>query len=234
MGPGEDLFADFSIPYTTVGKNQRKERVRFDYRDESDKGPYPIPDNVPIEHGSDRHALIVDRDRCRLYELYDLSRDGGRWSAGSGAIWNLHSNRLRPRGWTSADAAGLPILPGLVRWDEVKRGAIHHAIRFTADETGGRFIYPARHDQGGDRGLPPMGLRMRLKAGVNISHFSRQAQVILRALKQYGMILADEGKAWFISGAPSEHWSDNALESLHQVKGSDFEVVNTRSLGRPH
>jgi hypothetical protein len=233
MEPAQSLFADFSIPYTVVGKSQAPKAVRFRYRDESDKGPYPIPDDVPIEDGVDRHALIVDSDRCRLFELYDLRRDGGRWRAGSGAIWNLRSNQLRPRGWTSADAAGLPILPGLVRYDEVADGAIDHAIRFTADETAGRYIYPARHDQGGGRNLPPMGLRMRLKATVDLSGFPPQAQVILTALKRYGMILADEGKAWFISGAPSDGWIDEQLESLGAIKGSDFEVVDTSALARP-
>ena len=236
MGPDENLFADFSIPFTTVSKKQPKVRVSFQYKDESDKGPYPIPNNVPIEKGSDRHVVIVDRDRCRLYELYDAEEvvPGKRWRAGSGAIWNMRSNRMRPAGWTSADAAGLPIFPGLARYEEVKRGVIDHAIRFTADETRASYIYPARHFQGHDRDpdLPPMGMRMRLKANVDISGFPPQARVILQALKKYGMIQADEGKAWFISGAPSPGWSEKQLQTLGRIKGSDFEEVDTRSLPR--
>jgi hypothetical protein len=160
---------------------------------------------------------------------------GARWHAGSGAVWNLRSNRLRPRGWTSADAAGLPILPGLVRHEEVRRGFIAHAIRVTADETRGKFIYPARHESSDDDdpSLPPMGLRMRLKGSFDISAFPRQARVILAALKRYGMIVADQGESWFISGAPSRRWNDRALDSLGRVSGSDFEVVETRSLPRP-
>jgi hypothetical protein len=235
MGADRPLFADFSIPYTVVAASQPRKRVRFLYRSESDPGPYPIPRDVPIEGGVDRHALIVDRDRCRLYELYWLRRSRGRWHAGSGAIWSLRSNRMRPRGWTSADAAGLPILPGLVRYDEVAEGAIHHAIRFTADDTGARFVYPARHyqDDDPDRHLPPLGLRMRLRARVDVSQFPPQAQVILRALKEYGMILADEGEPWFISGAPSPNWDFQDLATLMGIKGSDFEVVDTSRLPKP-
>jgi hypothetical protein len=235
MGRAQRLFADFTIPYTVVTREQAKKRVRFYYPRESDRDPYPIPDDVPIEGGVDRHAVILDRDRCRLYELYDLHRRGRQWQAGSGAIWNLRSNRLRPRTWTSADAAGLPILPGLVRYREVAAGAIHHAIRFTAAETRGAFVYPARHyqDNDRDRDLPPMGLRMRLKASVDITGFPSQAQVVLRALKKYGMLLADEGEAWFISGSPSRGWVHRDLGTLDAIKGSDFEVVDTRSLPRP-
>jgi hypothetical protein len=235
MGANERLFADFTIPYTVVSKSQPRKQVRFRYHDHSDRGPYPIPNDVPIEPGIDEHALIVERGSCRLYELYDLRRRGGQWRAGSGAIFDLRSNRLRPRGWTSADAAGLAILPGLARYGEVEKGAINHAIRFTAAETAARFVYPARHfqDRDPDRSLPPMGLRMRLKPGVDISGFQAQSRVILQALKRYGMLLADEGEEWFISGAPSPGWNFTDLRTLDAIKGSDFEVVDTSSLPKP-
>jgi hypothetical protein len=223
------------IPYVVVsGRKTPKSRVRFDYADESDKGPYPIPRGVPIEGQpktgeGDRHALIVDRDSCRLYELYALRREGGGWAAGSGAIFDLRSNRLRPAGWTSADAAGLPILPGLARYDEVARGTIAHALRFTADSTRRAYVYPARHyaSDKTDPALPPMGLRVRLKASFDTSGFPRQSRVVLQALKRYGMILADNGAPWFVSGAPNARWSNDDLHSLGRAHGSDFEVVDT-------
>jgi len=225
------------IPYVVVhGKQTPKSRVRFDYADESDRGPYPIPRTVPIEgdpHPSgDRHALIVDRDTCTLYELYALHRTGSSWSAGSGAIWSLRSNRLRPAGWTSADAAGLPILPGLARWADAATGHIDHALRFTASKTRRAYVYPARHyaSSSTDPSLPPMGLRVRLKASVDISHLPPQARIVAAALKRYGMILADNGSPWFISGAPSSHWSNDQLHTLGTLTGSDFEVVDTSSL----
>jgi hypothetical protein len=220
------------IPYNIANKKTKRSRVSFDYASESDKGPYPIPAKVKIEAGSDRHALIVERDRCRLYELYALQKKSGRWSAGSGAIWNLRSNRLRPSGWTSADAAGLPILPGLVRYDEVARGQIEHALRFTVESTRRSFIYPARHfasDQT-DPNLPPMGLRVRLRADFDTSGYPRQVRVILTALKHYGMIVADNGSSWYISGAPDRRWNDDALHSIDKVTGADFEVVDTSKL----
>ena len=226
------------IPYVVVsGKTTPKSRVSFEYADESDKGPYPIPANVPIEgdphpDGGDRHALIVDKDTCTLYELYALHRQGSGWAAGSGAIWSLRSNALRPLTWTSADAAGLPILPGLARYDEVAAGAIDHALRFTAPQTRRAFVYPARHDasDSNDPSLPPMGLRVRLKASFDISGFPPQARVVLEALKRYGMILADNGSPWFISGAPDPRWSNDDLHSLGRVTGADFEVVDTSGL----
>ena len=228
------------IPYTVLhGRSTPKSRVRFEYADESDKGPYPIPANVPIEGqpspspGGDRHALIVDRDSCRLYELYALQRVGGRWQAGSGAIFDLRSNRLRPAGWTSADAAGLPILPGLARWEgDAATGAIRHALRFTAGRTRRAYVYPARHyaSSSSDPALPPMGLRVRLKASVDISKLPRQARIVAQAMKTYGMILADNGSSWFVSGAPSPHWSNSDLHALGALHGSDFEVVDTTSL----
>src|SRR5262245_40029484 len=197
IGFNEELHPDFGsnlgygIPYNVVSGSLRKLRVNFYYDDESDAGPYPIPANPKREGGGDRHILIVDRDSCVLYELYDASRENGRWNAGAGAIWNLHSNLLRHNNWTSADAAGLPVLPGLIRYDEVDRGLINHAIRFTAPRTRDSHIYPARHHAGvsNDPSLPPMGLRVRLKASVNISRFSAKNRVILTSLKRYGMIL---------------------------------------------
>jgi len=226
------------IPYVVVhGRTTPKSRVRFDYADESDKGPYPIPANVPIEGDphpgdGDRHALIVDRDSCRLYELYALHRTASGWAAGSGAIWSLRSNALRPAGWTSADAAGLPIFPGLARWNEAATGRIAHALRFTAPRTRSTYVYPARHEasDSSDPSLPPMGLRVRLKASVGIARFPPQARVVLQALKTYGMILADNGSPWFVSGAPDPHWSNDQLHALTQLHGSDFEVVDTSRL----
>jgi hypothetical protein len=215
--------------------------VSFEYADESDRGPYPIPRNAPIEGGrssdGDRHVLVVDRDRCKLYELFAAYpvAGGRRWRAGSGAIWNLRSNRLRPEGHTSADAAGLPILPGLARYDEVRRGRIDHALRFTARRTRRAYIYPATHFASSltDPDLPAMGQRLRLKASFDTSRYPRQARVVLEALKRYGMILADNGSSWFVSGAPSSGWDNDDLRSLHQVEGSDFEVVDTSQLPRP-
>jgi hypothetical protein len=226
------------IPYVVVnGKTTPKSRVKFDYADESDKGPYPIPSNVPIEGypnsgNGDRHAIIVDRSTCKLYELYALRRAGSGWAAGSGAIWNLRSNALRPAGWTSADAAGLPILPGLALWPQVAAGQIDHALRFTASRTRNTFIYPARHEasSSSDPSLPPMGLRVRLKAGVDISKLPPQARIVAQAMKTYGLILADNGSPWYISGAPNAHWSNDQLHALGALNGSDFEVVDTSKL----
>jgi hypothetical protein len=236
MGPNRPLYADFSMPYASVGANQRKVPVRFFY--ESDRGPYPIPPNAPVERGTpDRHVLIVDRDRCKLYELYKARKvkGGRRWKAGSGAIFDLRSNRLRPYGETSADAAGLPILPGLARYDEVKRGVIDHAIRVTGEQVRNTFVFPARHSDGRSRSrdAPPMGTRIRLKASFDIGRFPPQAQVILRALQQYGMMLADSGAPWFISGTPSGSWDSGQLGTLDRVHGRDFEIVDTSSLPKP-
>jgi hypothetical protein len=246
IGLTKTLHADFGsgtwnggpigIPITVVGKGQRRSSVGFEYADESDRGPYPIPAAVKIEGGptsdGDRHALILDRDACRLYELYALRQVGGRWTAGSGAIWNLRSNQLRPAGWTSADAAGLPILPGLARYDEVARGRIDHALRFTVSRTRRAYDWPARHFASSltDPSLPPMGARLRLKRSFDTSGFPPQARVVLRALQEYGMILADNGSDWFVSGAPDPRWSNDDLHSLGRVPGSAFEVVDTASL----
>jgi len=236
IGADEPLHPDFGIrygiPYTTVGRHQRRVPVSFDYADESDPGPYPIPRDVPLEGGGDRHAIVVDRSRCRLYELFAARRlDGGaRWHAGSGATWSLRSNRLRPRGWTSADAAGLPILPGLARYDDVRRGSIDHALRFTVSRTRRAFVWPARHYASSltDPDLPPMGLRLRLRASFDVSGFPRQARIVLQALQRYGMIVADNGSDWFVTGAPSPRWDDDALHTLSRVRGADFEVVARR------
>jgi hypothetical protein len=246
IGLGTGLHPDFGsglwdggpigIPFDVVSKSTPRSRVRFGYADESDKGTYPIPKSVHIEGGAqsdgDRHALLLDRSACKLYELYDLHGSGSSWTAGSGAIWNLRSNRLRPAGWTSADAAGLPIFPGLARYDEVARGVIDHALRFTTSRTRRAYVYPARHDASSsdDPSLPPMGLRVRLKASVDISRFPKQARTVLQALKTYGMILADNGSSWYISGAPNPKWSNDDLHTLGQITGADFEVVDTSSL----
>ncbi|HEX3806512.1 MAG TPA: hypothetical protein VHV52_07010 [Gaiellaceae bacterium] len=239
---GSGLYdgSKIGIPYVVVhGKKTPKSKVVFDYADESDKGPYPIPANVPIEgapahaNEGDRHALIVDEDSCTLYELYALQRIANGWSAGSGAIFNLRSNALRPAGWTSADAAGLPIFPGLARWDgDASTGAIRHALRFTAEQTRKAYIYPARHyaSNSTDPSLPPMGLRVRLKANVDISKLPPQARIVAQALKTYGMILADNGSSWYVTGAPSPHWSNDQLHALGTLTGSDFEVVDTSKL----
>ncbi len=237
IGLGRGLHPDFSnqgdygIPFQVVNGKQKASTVSFEYADESDKGPYPIPAKPLIENGGDSHILLIDSANCSLYELYDAHHTANGWHAGSGAIWNLRSNALRPDGWTSADAAGLPILPGLVRYDEVSRGMINHALRFTAQRTAQSHIYPARHDAGDSgAGLPPMGLRLRLKASVDISWAGPQTRVILQALKTYGMILADNGSNWYISGAPDSHWNDDELHNLNRITGSDFEVVNTAGL----
>jgi hypothetical protein len=229
------------IPFAVVGSSTRKAPVSFLYASESDRGPYPLPRGVPIEGGygssGDRHVIVVDRDTCTDYELFAAyPHDGGRrWTAGSGAIFSLRSNRLRPAGWTSADAAGLPILPGLARYDEVAAGSIDHALRFTAPCTAARYVYPARHEASTCHGanLPPMGLRVRLKAIVNISRLPYQARVVAEALKRYGMILADNGSPWYISGAPNKGWNNDALHLLDRLTGRDFQVVDTGSLPRP-
>ncbi len=240
---GSGLYAGepIGIPYATVGRGQRGVPVSFEYSDESDHARYPIPRKVPIEGGpkstGDRHVIIVQRGSCRLYELGGAypAAGGSRWHAWAGAIWNLRSNHLRPAGWTSADAAGLPILPGLARYDEVARGVIDHALRFTAVHTRRAYVYPARHYASNltDPSLPAMGQRLRLKASFDIASFPPQARVVLLALKRYGMILADNGSDWFVSGAPSPGWSNDQLHTLSRVTGSDFEVVDTSSLPHP-
>ncbi len=235
---GEGKYEGFpiGIPITVVGEGQKKSKVSFQYASESDKGPYPIPKNVDIEGNpngdGDRHALLVHKDECKLYELYALRKKDGKWRAGSGAIWDLNSNKLRPKGWTSADAAGLPIVPGLARFKEVKAGVIDHALRFTVSESRRKYIYPARHfaSDNNDPDLPPMGLRLRLKKGYDISDFPKQAKVVLQALKTYGMMVADNGSDWFISGEPNKNWDNDQLHTLKDVPGNAFQVVDTSSL----
>jgi hypothetical protein len=226
------------IPYVSVPGTQPPQAVSFDYADESDPGPYPIPPDAPIEGGAnstgDRHVLVLQRDACLLFEMWDAwPLVDGSWQAGSGAVFDLRSNALRPAGWTSADAAGLPILPGLVRYDEVASGRIAHALRFTAPRTRRAYIWPARHYASSLTGTqyPPMGQRFRLNASFDLSHFSAMNQVILRALKEYGMLLADNGSAWYLSGVPDPRWNDDDLHQLQaSVHGSDFEAVNESGL----
>ncbi len=222
------------IPYVIVPGTTPLVSIRFTaYGDESDAGPYPIPDNAPIEGGDgsdgDRHVIVIDSDNKILYELYRAFKVTGGWEADSGAKWDLTSNELRPKYWTSADAAGLPVFPGLVKYDEVKDGEINHALRFTVSRTQRGFIYPARHyaSSSNDPSLPPMGLRLRLKGSVDISGFPERIKVILTALKKYGMFVADNGGDWYISGAPDERWDDDELRELRKLKGGDFEVVYT-------
>jgi hypothetical protein len=221
------------IPYNLVNNTTPLSSVVFTYEDESDAGPYPIPDHPLIEGGSDHHLLMLNTDTCVLYELYAVEKVGSQWYAGSGAIFDLSSYNLRPEGWTSADAAGLPILPGLVQYDEVASGEITHAIRFTVPQTRRAFTWPARHYASSLTGeqYPPMGQRFRLKADFDISGFSPEVQVILTALKRYGMILADNGSAWYMSGVPDERWDNDMLNSeLRQVPGSAFEAVSASIL----
>lgn len=222
----------FGIPYVLVSGTQAPVNVTFDYADESDPGPYPIPRSAPIEGGAgssgDRHVIVIDRDHWKLYETWSsYPQSNGSWQAGSGAIFDMTNGTTRPAGWTSADAAGLPILPGLVRYDEVSRGAINHALRFTVSRSRHGYVAPARHfaSSSTDVNLPPMGMRVRLKASFDISGFPASAQVVLTALKKYGMIVADNGSNWFISGAPDARWNDDELNTLKTVKGSNFEVV---------
>jgi hypothetical protein len=224
-----DFGSVFGIPYVVVPGTQPRFPVSFQYSDESDPGPYPIPPNPPIEAGGDAHILMVDRDQWKLYELFAASlQANGTWFAGSGAIFDLTTGALRPAGWTSADAAGLPIFPGLVRYDEVYgQGVIRHALRFTVVNSRRAYVYPARHfaSTKTSTNLPPMGMRVRLKASFNISGFPAPVKVILAALQRYGMMLADNGANWFITGAPDPRWNDDQLHVLNQVHGRDFEVV---------
>ena len=247
VGTGAGLKADFGsglwdggpigIPYVVVPAGQPKVRVTFGYADESDPGPYPVPANPPIEGGAaatgDRHLLVVDRGSCILYELYDAHpQAGGSWRAGSGAVWPLGSNALRPATWTSADAAGLPILPGLVRYDEVAAGKIDHAIRLTVPVSRTSYTWPATHQAGSTSSVnaPAMGERFRLKASVNEALFPASVRPIIRALKTYGGIVADNGSAWFMSGVPDARWDNDALQKLRAIKGSDFVAVDATGM----
>ncbi len=237
FGAGLDAGGPIGIPYTTVSGTEPKVPVVFDDADESDPGPYPVPPGAPIEGGAassgDRHVLVVDRDHCVDYELYAAYPHGGgtSWSAGSGAVFDLTSNAMRPRGWTSADAAGLPILPGLVRYDEVAAGEIDHPIRITLARTDRRFVWPARHQAGvADATAAPMGAWLRLKPTVDVSRFGPQSRVILRGLRDHGAIVADNGSSWFLSGVPDARWDNDDLHGLGVLRGSDFEFVDASSL----
>lgn len=244
MGAAKTLHPDFGtvwdggpigIPYVEIGADQPRVPISFYYDDESDPGPYPIPPDAPIEHGGDHHVIVVDHERCELWEVYDATKlnGGAAWSAGSGAFFDLTSNALRPDGWTSADAAGLPIYPGLVRYDEVvEEGVIDHALRFTVSKSQKGFIHPATHyaSDSTNPNYAPMGLRLRMKSGYSCDALSSEAQVICTALKKYGMIVADNGSDWYISGAPDPRWSDDNLHDLSSIPGSAFEVVNTGAI----
>lgn len=223
----------YGIPYTVVGPHQPKVPIDFtEFGEESEPGPYPIPASAPVEGAGeegDRHVLVLQRGSCKLYELYSAQRQGAGWAAGSGAVFNLRSNRLRPEGWTSADAAGLPILPLLVRYPEVHSGRIDHALRVTVQATQRGYIHPATHyaSSSSNPNLPPMGLRLRLKASYSLVGFQGESLIILRALKRYGLIVADNGSSWYITGAPDPRWNDDDLEQIKRVPGSAFEAVES-------
>lgn len=226
--------APIGIPYNVTRTGQKAVKISFLYSSESDPGPYPIPANAIIEAGSDKHLIVLDTSARMLYELFNAVKNSDNsWNAGSGAVFDLTSNRLRPDGWTSADAAGLPVFPGLVRYDEVvEKGEINHALRFTVQKTRNAFIHPATHGASSstDASLPPMGMRVRLKAGFDISGFTPHIQVILKALKKYGMFVADNGSNWYISGAPDPRWDDDELGQLKTITGSNFEVIKMGSV----
>jgi hypothetical protein len=239
FGSGTWDGGPIGIPYTTVGAGQAKVPVSFDYADESDPGPYPLPFDAPVEGGAsatgDRHVLVVDSSNCHLYEVYDAHRGASpiaAWSAGSGAVYDLRSNALRPAGWTSADAAGLAVLPGLVRYDEVASGHIDHAIRFTAPLTQNTFVWPARHEasSSSDANRPPMGAWFRLRADYPTAGLSHDALVIVEAMKLHGVILADNGSSWYMSGSPDERWDNDVLHQLDRLSGSDMAAVDASSL----
>jgi hypothetical protein len=240
----EKLHPDFGssraygIPWIVVSRSQPRYRMQFKYDEESDPGPYPFPPDAPVEGGpdadGDRHVLAIDRDACTLYEGFNCWFEPPAWSCESGAVFNLRSNKLRPRGWTSADAAGLPIFPGLVRRDEVLAGEIRHALRFTVRRTQRAYVHPATHFASSetDPALPPLGLRVRLRADYDLGGFTGAPRVILTALKKYGMFLADNGSDWFISGESNPAWNDDELAALKQVPASAFEVVKAGQIFR--
>ena len=243
IGASTGLKADFGsglwegypigIPYTTAPGSQPAVSIGFYYGNQSDPGPYRLPANAPIEGGSDHHVLVVDRDRCLLTEVYDATQNSPTsWSAGSGALYDLNGNALRPDGWTSADAAGLPILPGLARYDEIVAGEIAHALRFTAVTTQKAYVWPARHyaSNNTNPNVPPMGARVRLKSSVDVSGYPHEVRVVLVALQRYGMFLADNGSNWYISGAPDERWNNDNLRQLRNIVGSNLEFVDSSSL----
>jgi hypothetical protein len=249
MSPTRRLHPDFGpsygeqpvpygIPFTVVDGTHAKVQVVFDYADESDRVGYPLGSDTTIEGGvaadGDRHTIVVDRSTCRLYETWSTyhHRTDGRWTAGSGATWSLTSNKLRPQGWTSADAAGLPILPGLLRYAEVKAGRVDHAIRFTTDVTDRRHVWPARHDAGSvsDPSYPPMGARFRLKAGFPIASYRADTQVVLKAMRRYGLVLADNGSPWYFQGTADDRWPSGLLDQLKTIPASAFVAVDTAPL----
>ncbi|WP_212829421.1 hypothetical protein [Catellatospora sp. TT07R-123] len=236
FGSGLWEGAPIGIPVTTVKPGQAKVKVTFEYAGESDKGPYPVPADAKVEGGrgsdGDRHVILYDPAACKVYELYAAYPNGSGWRAGSGAIFDLRSNRLRPAGWTSADAAGLSVFAGLVRYDEIAKGRIDHALRITVPRSRDTYLWPARHaaSDRSDASLPPMGLRLRLKAGVDVSKFPKQARIVAEAMKTYGVIVADNGSPWYLSGAPDERWSNDALRALKDLQGSDFEAVDVGKL----
>jgi hypothetical protein len=246
MSPDRDLHPDFGpsfgdgpnygIPVTVVDHDHRRVRVRFDYADESDRVRYPLGPDTRIEGSrhsdGDRHAIVVDRGTCRLFETFATRKRDGRWHAGSGATWSLRSNELRPDGWTSADAAGLSILPGLLRWNEVKRRDVGHAIRFTTDVTSRHHLWPARHDAGSQESLdyPPMGARFRLKATYRPAGFGPRAQAVVRAMQTYGLVLADNGSPWYFQGERNKNWPIGLIEDLKRIPASEFEAVDASTL----
>ncbi len=236
FGPSYGDGPNYGIPITVVSKKHKKSKVSFDYSSESDRVKYPVGRDTKIEGGrnsdGDRHAIIVDKDKCKLYELYATSFNGRRWHAGSGAVWSLKNNKLRPDGWTSADAAGLPILPGLLRWNEVKKNKIDHAIRFTTDETSAAHLWPARHDASSNSSpdYPPMGARFRLSSTYDASGLSPQAQYVVAAMKKYGLVLADNGSPWYFQGEQNAAWPDQLIEDLKSIPASAFVAVDTASL----
>lgn len=236
FGPSYGDGPGYGIPVTVVGRYHRKVRVRFDDASESDRVRYPFGRDTRIEGGrgsaGDKHAIVVDRSRCRLYETWNTRVRHGRWRAGSGAVWSLGSNGLRPDGWTSADAAGLPILPGLLRWNEVKAGRVDHAIRFTTDVTSRHHLWPARHDAGSTDSwaYPPMGARFRLRASFDAAGFSARARAVITAMKTYGLVLADNGSPWFFTGERNRNWPPALVEELKRIPASAFEAVDTSSL----
>jgi hypothetical protein len=229
FGPSDDPQHPYGIAYNVVDGAYPKHAVDFSYGDESDPGPYPVGADTHVEHGSDRHALVIDRDTCVLYEIFDFDWNGGDPQGGSGAVWDLASNALRPRTWTSADAAGLPIFAGLIRRDEIAAGVIDHAIRVTAEETDQKFVWPARHQAGArrDPSLPPMGARFRLKRRFPMGGYHPETRIVLRAMKRYGLIVADNGSNWFFGGAEDVGWPDRVLDELRSIRAGAFVAVAT-------
>jgi hypothetical protein len=236
FGPSYGDGPDYGIPVTVVAGDHPRVTVRFQYAGESDRVGYPFGADTLIEggrnSGGDMHAVVVDRDHCRLWETWRTTVNGGRWSAGAGATWSLRSDRLRPDGWTSADAAGLPILPGLLRWSEVRDGRVDHAIRFTTDVTSRWHLWPARHDAGSrdSHAYPPMGARFRMRAGFATSSYSPRARVVLAAMKRYGLVLADNGSPWFFQGERNSGWPPSLVEELKRIPATAFVAVDTSSL----